>query len=110
LERCGVVVARSVAVTAPEEADGGESHPHASELYRWDQAYPGGDPAVAHADPASALGDLLVSAVRAAVVAPEDEVRRWFSWRWYWTDTLVGDLVRAGRLRRVDGCLAAPAG
>jgi len=112
LERCGVIVARSVTVTAPGEgeADGGETYPHASELYRWDQVYPGGDPAVAHADPAGALGDLLVAAVGAAVVAPEDEVRRWFSWPWYWTDTLVEDLVRAGRLRRADGCLAAPAG
>jgi len=112
LERCGVIVARSVAVTAPGEgeADGGGSYARASELYRWDQVYPGGDPAVAPADPASALGDLLVAAVGAAVVAPEDEVRRWFSWPWYWTDTLVEDLVRAGRLRRADGCLAAPAG
>jgi hypothetical protein len=106
LERCGAIVARSVAVTTPGEADGGGSHPHASELSRWDQAYPGGDPA-AHADPAGALGDLLIAAVRAAVVTPEGEVRRWFSWQWYWTETLVEDLVRAGRLRRVDGCLAA---
>jgi len=35
--------------------------------------------------------------------APEPELRRWFSWQWYWTDTLVDDLIREGRLRRVDG-------
>jgi hypothetical protein len=37
------------------------------------------------------------------VVAPERELRRWFSWQWYWTDTLVDDLIRNGRLRRADG-------
>jgi hypothetical protein len=41
--------------------------------------------------------------VRAAVAAPERELRRWFSWQWYWTDTLVDGLVRDARLRRADG-------
>jgi hypothetical protein len=41
------------------------------------------------------------------VIAPEAELRRWFSWSWYWTGTLVDDLVRSGRLRRVDGHLTA---
>ena len=100
LERCGVIVARSVAMTA------GEGHTHSSELARWDQAHPGTTEA-APADPVAALGDLLVAAVRAAVLAPEPELRRWFSWPWYWTDTPVDDLVRAGRLRRVDGHLTA---
>jgi hypothetical protein len=36
-------------------------------------------------------------------VAPERELPRWFSWRWYWDDGLVDELVEAGRLRRVDG-------
>jgi hypothetical protein len=45
--------------------------------------------------------------VRAAVVAPEAELRRWFSWSWYWSGALVDDLVRDGRLRRVDGHVAA---
>jgi hypothetical protein len=96
LERCGAIVARSAEVTA------GEGHAHSSELSRWDQAYhrPSGTPAE---DPAEALTDLLVAAVRAAVIAPEAELRRWFSWRWYWTDTLVDDLIRGGRLRRADG-------
>jgi hypothetical protein len=55
------------------------------------------------ADPSRALKDLLAAGVRACVVAPEPELRRWFSWSWYWTDALVDDLVREGRLRKVDG-------
>ena len=95
LERCGAVVSHSLQMTA------GEGHLHSSELARWDQAYPGtGD---VDADPGGALKDLVVAGVQAAVVAPEPELQRWFSWQWYWTDTLVDDLVREGRLRRVDG-------
>jgi hypothetical protein len=61
-------------------------------------------------DPAGALAELLVAAVRAAVVAPEAEVRRWFSWQWYRPDTLLDHLVSSGRLRRLDGFVAcAPA-
>jgi hypothetical protein len=106
LERCGVIVARSEAVTAGE----GHGHTHTSVLSRWDQAYPNAnglmaaDPALA--DPAGAVADLVVAATRAAVVAAEAEVRRWFSWPWYWSDTLVDDLVRSGRLRRIDGFVA----
>ena len=81
----------------------GEGHPYSSELTRWDQAYPGHGEA--DADPGCALADLVAAGVRAAVVAPERELRRWFSWQWYWTDTLVDGQVRAGRLRRVDGHL-----
>src|SRR5215831_10203445 len=100
LQRCGVIVARSEAVTA------GEGHTHTTELSRWDQAYPG-PPDAGQADPAEALGDLLVAAVRAAVVAPEAELRRWFSWQWYWSEAAVDDLVRDARLRRVDGHVTA---
>jgi hypothetical protein len=100
LQRCGVIVARSEAVTA------GEGHLHTTELSRWDQAYPG-TPGAGQTDPAAALGDLLVAAVRAAVVAPEAELGRWFSWQWYWNDAAVDDLIRAGRLRRLDGHVAA---
>ena len=108
LERCGVIVARSVAMTSGGGGGGGgdgDGHRHDSELSRWDQAYQGppGDPA---ADPAAAFADLIVAAVRAAVLAPEAELRRWFSWLWYWTDTLIDDLVRAG-LRRLDAHIAA---
>ena len=91
LERCGAVVARSVVYEDP--------HRHTSVLARWDQVHQepsGGD------DPRRALGDLLCAGVRAAVVAPERELPRWFSWRWYWDDSLVDELVGSGRLARVD--------
>ncbi|HEY6276665.1 MAG TPA: hypothetical protein VIX86_10070, partial [Streptosporangiaceae bacterium] len=101
LERCGAIVARSQQVTA------GEDQPHASELARWDQIYPGTSGTGADPDPAAALRDLVAAGVRAAVVAPEAELARWFSWRWYWSPTLVDDLVRGRRLRRVDGHVAA---
>ena len=96
LERCGAIVARSVQVTA------GEAHAHSSELWRWDQAY-AADAGGADGDLERALGELLLAGVQAAVVAPERELRRWFSWQWYWSDALVDGLVRDGRLRRVDG-------
>jgi hypothetical protein len=99
LERCGAVISRSVLVTA------GEGHQHSSELERWDQAYPG--TGETGADPARALAGLLAAGVRASVVAPEAELRRWFSWSWYWSDALADDLVREGRLHRIDGYVAA---
>jgi hypothetical protein len=99
LERCGAIVARSLMVTA------GEGHAHSSELWRWDQAYSG----TGEGDVGQALRDLLVAGVRAAVVAPERELRRWFSWQWYWHDALVDDLVREGRLRCVEGHVTLPA-
>ncbi len=99
LERCGAIVSRSLLVTA------GEGHRHTSVLARWDQAYPG--TGEVSADPRRALQDLVATGVRAAVVSPERELRTWFSWRWYWPDSLVGDLVRDGRLRRIDGHVTA---
>ena len=93
----------------PGDAEGGDGHRRDTELSRWDQAYQGPPAATsATSDPSGALADLVVAAVRAAVLAPEPELRRWFSWPWYWTDTLVDDLVRAGRLRRLDAHIAAP--
>src|SRR6266700_278801 len=91
LERCGAIVARSLQMTA------GDEHLHSSELARWDQVHPGSGGTAA--DPRRALADLIGAGVRAAVVAPERELRRWVSWQWFWTDTLVDDLVR-GRRRR----------
>jgi hypothetical protein len=107
LERCGVIVARSVAMTSGRGDGGGgdDGHRHDSELSRWDQAYHG--PTTASANPAEALADLVVTAVRAAVLAPEPELRRWFSWPWYWPDTLVDDLIRVGRLRLLDARIVA---
>jgi hypothetical protein len=95
LERCGAIVARSIVYEEP--------HRHTSLLARWDQvqAEPRGE-----SDLRRAFGDLLCVGVRAAVVAPERELRHWFSWRWYWEDALVDELVGAGRLLRVDGHLA----
>ena len=49
----------------------------------------------------AALRDLIAAAVRAAVLAPETELRRWFSWPWYWADSLADDLTGQGRLRRI---------
>src|SRR5260370_1025285 len=60
------------------------------------------------ADPVRAFGDLVGAGVRAAVLAPDSELRRWFSWNWYWTDALLDDLISEGRLRTVgDGLIAA---
>ena len=95
LERCGAIVSRSLHVTA------GQGHQHSSELARWDQAYP--DSGSTGEDPVAALRDLIAAAVRAAVLAPGTELRRWFSWPWYWTDSLVDDLIGQGRLRRIAG-------
>jgi hypothetical protein len=91
LERCGAIVSRSLRVELPE---GG--HAHTSELVRYDQAYP---------DPRGEGGieELVIAAVRAAVVAPEREISRtWFSWRWLLEDSLVERLVSEGRLERVE--------
>jgi hypothetical protein len=95
LERCGAIVSRSIVYEEP--------HRHTSLLARWDQVQP--EPS-GSADTAQALGELLCAAVRAAVVAPEPELARWFSWRWYWDDGLVDELIDSGRLLRVDGHVA----
>jgi hypothetical protein len=84
LELCGVVVRRNGA------------------LERWDQVFP--DPSDEDGGPE----ELVVAAVRAAVVAPEREVGRWFSWRWLFPPQLVEGLVSEGRLERpAPGWVAA---
>jgi hypothetical protein len=100
LERCGAIVSRSMAVTA------GHGHTHTSELARWDHVHP--DAIGMDVSPEQALAELLAAAVRAAVVAPERELKRWFSWQWYWDDATVDELVREGRLVRVDSPVSAP--
>ena len=96
LERGGALVAREVRV---EAKDG--DHVHTTELARWDQVVP--RPV---AGPAG-LDELVVAGVRAAVVAPRDELRRWFSWR---VDSeLVERLVGDGRLAEPEeGWLCLP--
>jgi hypothetical protein len=98
LERCGAVVARSLVYAA------GEGHAHTAELSRWDQAFPAAGATVVQSD--RALADLVVAGVRAAVVAPERELGKWFSWPWYWDDALVDTLFEDGRLERIDGHVA----
>ena len=96
LERCGAIVSRSIVYEDP--------HRHTSELARWDQIHSGSGDVDVHLH--HSLGNLVVAGVRAAVVAPERDLKRWFSWQWYWEDAIVEDLVRRGRLRRVDGHVA----
>jgi hypothetical protein len=84
LELCGVLVRRNDA------------------LERWDQAFP------APLRGAGGTEELLVAALRAAVVAPETEVGRWFAWRWLFSPDLVERLVASARLERPEpGWLAA---
>jgi hypothetical protein len=94
LERCGAIVSRSIVYEEP--------HRHTSELARWDQVLP-------DSAEGGGLEELVVAGVRAAVLAPENEVSRWFSWRWYWESDLVDRLVDERRLMRPkDGWLATP--
>jgi hypothetical protein len=85
LERCGALVARSVVYEDP--------HRHTSLLSRWDQVLP--EPA-----DGGGLAEVIVAAVRAAVLAPEGEVGSWFPWDW--DETILDD----ERLLRVDGHVA----
>jgi len=85
LERCGAIV-------TTEQG-----------LARWDHVFP--EPAPGEPD----LGALVVAGVRAAVLVPEHEPKRWFSWTWRWDDDLIERLVAHGRLVRPEpGWLAAP--
>lgn len=87
LEHCGAIVSRSIVYDEP--------HRHTSELSRWDQLFP---------EPADGGGfaELIVAGVRAAVLAPASEIKRWFSWQWYWDDAILED----ERLIHVDGHVA----
>jgi hypothetical protein len=85
LERYGALVARSVVYEDP--------HRHTSLLSRWDQIFT--EPAAG-----GGLAEAIVAAVRAAVVAPENELGSWFSWDW--DETILDD----ERLVRVDGHVA----
>jgi hypothetical protein len=98
LERTGAVVSRSYAVSS---SSGG--HVHTSQLARWDQVYP--DAVGGEVD----LKPLVVAGVRAAVVAPERELPRWFSWSWYWQKGLIDELVDEALLWRPEpGWVSVP--
>ena len=99
LQRCGALVARSVVL--PSES--GNGHVHRSELARWDQAYPS-----SAGGPADIVA-LIGAALRAAVVAPEKDLARWFSWRWLLPADLADQLIDRGLAARpAVGWLAAP--
>jgi hypothetical protein len=90
LERCGAVVGRTLKT---------EDDDWVTELARWD-----------HIVPESRLGgldELVVAGVRASVVCPEREPKRWFSWTWLWDDGLIDRLVTDGRLVRPEPGLLA---
>ena len=73
---------------------------HFAPLRRWDQVF---EEVVNVDDP---YAELVVAAVRAAVLTPEDEVAKWFSWPV--PDGVVEGLVASGRLvRPAPGWLAA---
>jgi hypothetical protein len=98
LEAIGAVVSRDIVV---EDAKG--VHRHTSELARWDQVW--NKPWKANQD--QALAELVLIGVRAAVLAHQDEVGKWFSWPVEWP--LLADLIKTGRLQRPGpGYLAIP--
>ena len=96
LERAGALVSHGVTLAA--ESGG---HVHSSVLARWDQAFP--------APAAGSLADVIAVCVGAAVLAPEAELSRWFSWRPQPDAALIERLVGEGRLvRPAAGWVAAP--
>ena len=95
LERCGAVVGRLVPVPGKEDDS-------VTELVRWDHLHP-------DESARGGIDELVVAGVRAAVVCPEREPRRWFSWTWLWQDGLIDRLVGERRLTRPEpGWLALP--
>ncbi len=97
LELCGVVLRRAVSPNEHGEVEG-------FELVRWDQVFP------RPAEDGAGIGDLVIAGVRAAVFASDNEIPRWFAWRWRFEAGLVDRLVSAGRLERPEpGWVTAPA-
>jgi len=96
LELCGAVVTCAV---APDE----HGRVEGLEYARWDQVF---------TEPVAEGGgieDVVVAGVRAAVIAQERELPRWFAWRWRFDPELVDRLVSEGRLERPEpGWVAAP--
>jgi hypothetical protein len=88
LQKTGALVSHGL--TLPSQSGG---HVHTSVLARWDQVF---------LEPSrrGGLEDVVLAGVRAAVVAPEDELDRWFSWRARGSRALADRLVGSGHLRR----------
>ena len=89
LERIGVIVADTFEVEGSDR--------YATEVARWDQRFP--------TAAAAGAAELATAGLRAAVIAPEAEARRWFTWEppREWVD----DLVAAGRALRVEDLLVS---
>ena len=86
-----------------EVDDAKGAHTHTSELARWDQVWT--KPWKANVD--QALAELVLIGVRAAVLAHQDEVAKWFTWPIEWPT--VSGLITARRLVRPGpGFLALP--
>lgn len=95
LEPRGAVVSREVTVDA---ASGG--HRHLSELALWSHRQ-------GQTAPAGGLDELLQLAVRAAVLSPGTDAKRWFAWTV--KDALIDDLVEQHLLYEPEpGWLTAP--
>jgi hypothetical protein len=99
VERTGAVLSLS----AREDINDAGGHRHTAELRRWDDVVPR---LRSEGDADEALAELVAAAIHAAVIAPEKEVRTWFSWKV--PASLVEQLVGEGRVQRVDNSLAAP--
>ena len=98
LERLGIVVSRSVTLPTAR----GEER-QSSELARWDQVARPAPQAAAFAG----LEALLLAGMRAAVLAPQRELRQWFSWPV--GQPLIEQLLAAGRLwQPAPGWVALP--
>ena len=98
LEAFGAVVSRDIVVEGKKGI-----HSHTSELARWDQVW--NKPWKANQD--QALAELVLIGVRAAVLAHQDEVGKWFSWPVEWP--MLAELISSHRLERPGpGWLSVP--
>ena len=87
LELCGTVLTRPIGPTDEGTVEG-------YEYVRWDDVFE--EPAQGPVG----IKELVVAGVRAAVLATEREVPRWFAWRWRTDEELIERLVSEGRLER----------
>jgi hypothetical protein len=90
LESRGAIVSRTVSMEGPSGA-----HRHMSELMRWDHVV-----AESPGRPEDALAALLRVVVDAAVLIPEVEARRAFTWNI--PDEVVERSIKDGHIRRVS--------